>query len=238
MSNSPQNAKSIWDKLSEWWIKGIEGDESSEYVEIIVPLVEGILSQKRNILDVGTGTGRMAQEVRRVTEHATIVGGDISIRQLRYAKEVTSGIQFVQHGIEQMPFKDEQFDAVICSMVLEHVEGLLEAVSEIARILERNGTLLIIMNHPVFQSPNSRSITLHSHDNEAILGIGDYLTETIEIEKISSELEVLYAHRTLSSYFNALSKENFMIENVIEKSFSSGLSGIPVLLIILCRKVQ
>ena len=37
-------------------------------------------------------------------------------------------------------------------MVLEHVESLLEAVSEIARILERNGTLLIIMNHPVFQS--------------------------------------------------------------------------------------
>ena len=59
----------------------------------------------------------------------------------------------MQHSIEQMPFKDEQFDAVICSMVLEHVESLLEAVSEIARILERNGTLLIIMNHPVFQSP-------------------------------------------------------------------------------------
>ena len=238
MSNSPQNAKSIWDKLSEWWIKGIEGDESSEYVQIIVPLLEGILTQKKTILDVGTGTGRIAQEAGRVTEHATIVGGDISIRQLRYAKEVTSGIQFVQHSIEQMPFKNEQFDAVICSMVLEHVESLLEAVSEIARILERNGTLLIIMNHPVFQSPNSRSITSHSHDNEAILGIGDYLTETSEIEKISPELEVLYTHRTLSTYFNALSEENFMIENVIEKSLSSGFPGIPELLMILCRKVQ
>ena len=180
----------------------------------------------------------MAQEAGRVTEHATIVGGDISIRQLRHAKEVTSGIQFVQHSIEQMPFKNEQFDAVICSMVLEHLESLLEAVSEIARILERNGTLLIIMNHPVFQSPNSRSITSHSHDNEAILGIGDYLTETSEIEKISPELEVLYTHRTLSTYFNALSEENFMIENVIEKSLSSGFPGIPELLMILCRKVQ
>ncbi|MEC7366495.1 MAG: hypothetical protein VX457_00305, partial [Actinomycetota bacterium] len=106
------------------------------------------------------------------------------------------------------------------------------------RILERNGTLLIIMNHPVFQSPNSRSITSHGHDNEAILGIGDYLTETSEIEKISPELEVLYTHRTLSTYFNALSEENFMIENVIEKSLSSGLPGIPELLMILCRKVQ
>ena len=136
----------------------------------------------------------MAQEAGRVTEHATIVGGDISIRQLRHAKEVTRRYSICAAQHEQMPFKDEQFDAVICSMVLEHVESLLEAVSEIARILERNGTLLIIMNHPVFQSPNSRSITSHSHDNGFILGIGDYLTETSEIEKISPELEVLYAH--------------------------------------------
>ena len=238
MSNSPQNAKNIWDMLSEWWIKGIEDNELSEYIEIIVPLIEGIFFQKKTILDIGTGTGLVAQEARRVTEHATIIGGDISIRQLRYAKEVTSGIQFVQHSIDQLPFKGEQFDAVICSMVLEHVESLLKAVSEIARILEKGGTLLIIMNHPVFQSPNSRSITSHSHDNEAILGIGDYLTETSEIEKISPELEVLYTHRTLSTYFNALSEENFMIENVIEKSLSSGLPGIPELLMILCRKVQ
>ena len=224
--------------LSEWWIKGIEDNELSEYVEIIVPLIEGIFFQKKTILDIGTGTGLVAQEARRVTEHATIVGGDISIRQLRYAKEATSGIQFVQHSIDQMPFKGEQFDAVICSMVLEHLESLLEAVSEIARILERNGTLLIIMNHPVFQSPNSGATTSHSHNSEPIWGVGDYLTETSEIEKISSELEVLYAHRTLSTYFNVLSEENFMIENVIEKSLSSGLPGIPELLVILCRKVQ
>jgi len=238
VSNSPQNAKNTWDMLSEWWIKGIEDNELSEYIEIIVPLIEGIFFQKKTILDIGTGTGLVAQEARRVTEHATIVGGDISIRQLRYAKEATSGIQFVQHSIDQMPFKGEQFDAVICSMVLEHLESLLEAVSEIARILERNGTLLIIMNHPVFQSPNSGAAISHSHDSEPIWGIGNYLTETSEIEKISSEIEVLYAHRTLSTYFNALSEENFMIENVIEKSLSSGLPGIPELLMILCRKVQ
>ena len=43
--------------LSEWWIKGIEDNELSEYIEIIVPLLEGILFQKKTILDIGTGTG-------------------------------------------------------------------------------------------------------------------------------------------------------------------------------------
>ena len=65
MSNSPQNAKNIWDKLSEWWIRGIEDNELSEYVENIVPLIEGILSEKKTILDIGTGTGLVAQEARR-----------------------------------------------------------------------------------------------------------------------------------------------------------------------------
>ena len=238
MSNPPQNAKNTWDKLSEWWIRGIEDNESSEYVEIIVPLVEGILSTKKTILDVGTGTGLVAKEAKRVTEHATIVGGDISMRQLRYAKEVTSGVQFVQHSIDEMPYKDEKFDGVICSMVLEHVESLLKAVSEIARILEKGGTLLIIMNHPVFQSPGSGPTAPYSDNPDAIWGIGDYLTETSDFEKITPDLEVLYAHRTLSTYFNALSRENFIIQSVIEKSLPSGISGIPELLIVLCRKVQ
>ena len=238
MSTSAENLKDIWDKLSEWWIKTIEDNESSEYVEIIVPLIEGILSEKKTILDIGTGTGLVAQEVRRVTEHATIVGGDISIRQLRYAKEVTSGIQFVQHSIDHMPFKDEKFDAVVCSMVLEHIESLLEAVSEIARILEKGGIFLIIMNHPVFQSPGSGPATLNNNDRDAIWGIGDYLTESSELEKISPDLEVLYSHRTIATYFNALSNQNLIIQNVIEKSIPSGLSGIPELLIVLCRKVQ
>tara|TARA_Y100000748_G_scaffold4457_1_gene4029 strand:+ start:542 stop:1258 length:717 start_codon:yes stop_codon:yes gene_type:complete len=238
VSTSAENLKDIWDKLSEWWIKTVEDNESSEYVEIIVPLIEGILSEKKTILDIGTGTGLVAQEVRRVTEHATIVGGDISIRQLRYAKEVTSGIQFVQHSIDHMPFKDEKFDAVVCSMVLEHIESLLEAVSEIARILEKGGIFLIIMNHPVFQSPGSGPVTLNNNDRDAIWGIGDYLTESSELEKISPDLEVLYSHRTIATYFNALSNQNLIIQNVIEKSIPSGLSGIPELLIVLCRKVQ
>ena len=123
-------------------------------------------------------------------------------------------------------------------MVLEHVESLLKAVSEIARILEKGGALLIIMNHPVFQSPGSGPVTLENHDPDVIWGIGDYLTETSELEKISPDLDVLYAHRTLSTYFNALSRENLMIQNVIEKPLPSGLSGIPELLIVLCRKVK
>ena len=238
MSNSPQNAKNIWDKLSEWWIRSIENNESSEYVEMIVPLIEGILSQKKNILDIGTGTGLVAQETRKIAEHATIIGGDISIRQLGYAKEITNGVQFVQHSIDQMPFKDEKFDAVICSMVLEHVESLLEAVSEIARVLEKDGILLIIMNHPVFQPPGSGPANLYSHDRDAIWEIGEYLTESTEIEKITPDHDVLYAHRTLSTYFNALSSENFMIKKVIEKPIESELSGIPELLILLCKKLQ
>ena len=50
MSNSPQNAKNTWDMLSEWWIKGNEDNELSEYIEIIVPLIEGIFFQKKTIL--------------------------------------------------------------------------------------------------------------------------------------------------------------------------------------------
>ncbi|GIR34864.1 MAG: hypothetical protein CM15mP49_02490 [Actinomycetota bacterium] len=236
MNNSPKNAKSIWDKLSEWWIRASRMTNHQNMSKLLFHSRGNSHPEKLSL----TSVPDRSNGSRGWKSHGACNNSRrrYSIRQLRHAKEVTSGIQFVQHSIEQMPFKNEQFDAVICSMVLEHLESLLEAVSEIARILERNGTLLIIMNHPVFQSLIAELLTSHSHDSEPIWGIGNYLTETSEIEKISSEIEVLYAHRTLSTYFNALSEENFMIENVIEKSLSSGLPGIPELLMILCRKVQ
>ena len=109
MNNSPKNAKSIWDKLSEWWIRALRVTNHQNMSKLLFHS-EGILTQKKLSLTSVPGPVEWLKK-RKSHEHATIVGGDISIRQLRHAKEVTRGIQFVQHSIEQMPFKDEQFDA-------------------------------------------------------------------------------------------------------------------------------
>jgi len=44
---------------------------------------------------------------------------------------------------EDMPFEDNYFDNAVMTEVLEHVEGDEQAISELARVLKKNGRLLI-----------------------------------------------------------------------------------------------
>lgn len=44
-----------------------------------------------------------------------------------------------------IPFDDERFDCVLCNQVLEHVEDLELALSEIHRVLRKDGVVLITL---------------------------------------------------------------------------------------------
>ena len=228
----------FWDEISDWWVKYIEDSDLAEYVDIIFPVARTFFAEKRRILDIGTGTGLIAQHLKKVTPAATVIGSDISSKQLRYAKEISADLHFVQHNIEKVPFRNEVFDGVVCSMVLEHVQSLHAAVGEIARILRKNGFLLLVMNHPVFQSPGSGPIKASPHEMQSHWGIADYLIESSQIEEVDTNIYIQYEHRTLATYLNAISNQDLMIENVIEKPVGSEQPEIPALLIVLCRKVQ
>ena len=45
--------------------------------------------------------------------------------------------------IEKIPVKDNSFDIIICTEVLEHVPNPIGALKEMARILKKGGKLLI-----------------------------------------------------------------------------------------------
>lgn len=53
--------------------------------------------------------------------------------------DLFSPIADVKMDIMDMPFEDDQFDAVICNHVLEHVESDIKAMKEILRVLKPGG---------------------------------------------------------------------------------------------------
>ena len=227
------SAKELWDDLSGWWVKMLKGGERPEYEEVIYPLVDALFAGEKIILDLGTGTGLVAQRLGNISKNPMIIGSDISYAQLSYAQRNTKGIKLVQHDAQCIPFADETFDAVVCSMVLEHTESLTEAMSEIARVTREGGVFLVFINHPIFQSPGSGPIEARSNHGMK-WGIGDYLIETSELEEISEGKHVQFEHRMLGTYFNTFANNGFMIEQVIEKPVES---DIPMLLITVCRKL-
>jgi dolichol-phosphate mannosyltransferase len=86
------------------------------------------------VLDVGCGSSRIIGSGR-------MVGLDIVLAKLRYARRY--GNPLVHGSIFEMPFKDSAFDCVICSEVIEHVAADERVFSELERVLEPGGRLIL-----------------------------------------------------------------------------------------------
>ncbi|OGE39387.1 hypothetical protein A3F00_02015 [Candidatus Daviesbacteria bacterium RIFCSPHIGHO2_12_FULL_37_11] len=93
------------------------------------------------ILDAGCGTGSLMKKLKRFGE---ICGIDISNEALKFAKN--NGLRQVRKGsVTNIPFKENEFDAVVSIDVLYHkqVKNDLQALEEFRRVLKPGGILII-----------------------------------------------------------------------------------------------
>jgi ubiquinone/menaquinone biosynthesis C-methylase UbiE len=112
------------------------------------------------VLDVGCGTGRLAIVFsERVGATGSVNGIDPVAEMIKRASSrarkrgvpVTFQVAYAQ----DLPFADESFDAVACTLALHHVaeDDQLTAVQEMYRVLKPSGRLLIAEFH---QGPGRR----------------------------------------------------------------------------------
>ena len=90
------------------------------------------------ILDVGVGTGRLLDTLPNTFEK---YGVDISLEYLKISK--AKNISVCKAMLEDLPYKDETFDILVSTDVLEHVLDLNKCISEMFRVLKINGHLII-----------------------------------------------------------------------------------------------
>ncbi len=83
-----------------------------------------------SILDVGAGTGEMAQAISRLRPKVEISGTDIYIRPQTF-------IPVVKYDGYKLPFDDASFDAVITVDVLHHCNDPIAVLKECARITRK-----------------------------------------------------------------------------------------------------
>ena len=96
-----------------------------------------VAPHESKILDVGVGMGRLVGPLHEYHRF----GVDISLGYLKHAR--LSGIEVCMSRIEDMPYKEEFFDACITTDVLEHVLDLNNAVTKIFSVLKKDGILIV-----------------------------------------------------------------------------------------------
>jgi ubiquinone/menaquinone biosynthesis C-methylase UbiE len=98
------------------------------------------LSTGMKVLDVGGGTGRVAQNI--LNENCQVFVADESIGMLRQAS-LKNGIRAVCSKAEALPFPSLHFERVIMVDAFHHVSNQVDTAREMFRVLCLGGVLVI-----------------------------------------------------------------------------------------------
>jgi demethylmenaquinone methyltransferase/2-methoxy-6-polyprenyl-1,4-benzoquinol methylase len=94
------------------------------------------------ILDVATGTGMVAAELRARAD-CTVVGLDQSPQMLAAARARFAGegvrVELVEGEAERLPFEDASFDALTFTYLLRYVDDPPATMRELARVVRPGG---------------------------------------------------------------------------------------------------
>jgi SAM-dependent methyltransferase len=125
-----------WERRAPAYAAGL-GDLTRGSAEALLDAA-GVQGEVR-VLDVGTGPGFVAQAAR--ARGAVVSAVDQSTAMVALAR--AAGIDATVASIEQIPFPDSAFDAVVGGYVLNHLARPAEAAAELARVLRPGGRVAL-----------------------------------------------------------------------------------------------
>jgi SAM-dependent methyltransferase len=138
--------KTHWNDVDIDYDKVLNSDPSN--VALLATAVGLLPAQAADVLDIGSGTGRLTAMCRDALPAARITGIDPAPTMVAAATKKFAGdpaVTFRSAGVEDLSaFADGSFDAAITSFVLHHLEldACRTAARELLRVLRPGGCLI------------------------------------------------------------------------------------------------
>lgn len=115
-----------------------------------------------NLLDVGSGTGILINDIRRRLPHISITGVDLAFGMICCAKNRLSDaamVKLVCGDAESLPFSDCCFDMVVSTSTYQWLSPLDESFKEVWRVLKPGGRFCFAFfgDKTLFELKNSYS---------------------------------------------------------------------------------
>ena len=148
----------VWDRISQIYWSEIE-HRFEPVVDAV--LVRADLQAGDRVLDVGTGTGAVAEKAAvALGSGGHVLAVDISPEMLalarRRADQAPVGFQVEEGSAESIPAADASFDVILSSLTFMYVVDRPSAARELARVLRPGGRLV----GSVWAGPDSCDIVL------------------------------------------------------------------------------
>jgi 2-polyprenyl-3-methyl-5-hydroxy-6-metoxy-1,4-benzoquinol methylase len=140
----------FYDRISDVWGSKINNSETNKRIKVIfdIFLHKNELKNKK-FLEVGCGLGYFSNKASKLG--AKVTGIDIGPNLVKINKKLTPSGTFIVSSASNLPFKDETFDVVLSTEVIEHVDNQKRAIKEISRVLKKGGILVITTPNKIFK---------------------------------------------------------------------------------------
>ncbi len=156
----------LFDRLADEWDKiapAFETGQGRERTGL------HLLPSDYTVLDLGCGTGYMAQALLGQCERLILV--DRSARMLEEAEKRlvpragTTALDLRRGEVDRLPLEDEEVDGALCGLVLHHLESRDACLREVWRVLRPGGAFAILELAP------HREAWMHSALGDRHLGL-------------------------------------------------------------------
>lgn len=165
--------------------------------------------ENKKTLDIGCGEGIFLGELAK--RGIDVKGVDIDKQALEKAKDnfrrLNVKVDVKKSSADKIPFKNESFEQIICLDVLEHVKNPNNVISEINRILRKNGKVIISVPNELYLIKTilpfnfSEQLKVIGHNNKGFY-YGDI--KTILEKNGFKVLRYKYYHKWFSRFITEL----------------------------------
>jgi 2-polyprenyl-3-methyl-5-hydroxy-6-metoxy-1,4-benzoquinol methylase len=219
MAEAPAQFNS-YDANASFWLQIIREHRDRYRSELTDPAMLQAIGDPHglDVLDAGCGEGYLSRILTR--QGAVVRGIDSSCKLIEAASQASEREQlpasFDIGTVDDLPYQDDSFDLVVANHLMNDLEEPSKSISEFARVLHRDGRLIILMLHPCFYNK-------HAERDQATNGLlaASYfdmrsIEQTFKVDGLISPAANSAWFRPLEYYTEQLRKSQFLITSLTE----------------------
>jgi SAM-dependent methyltransferase len=210
-----RHTKKVYNKHAEMYHKRISSKDNIWHKYIEKPAMISLFKDEikgKSVLDLGCGSGPFVKKLFSLGAKK-VKGIDLSEELIKIAIKENPKVDFVVGDAKKTPYKNEEFDLIVSSLMAHYFKDLKPLFKEVSRILKKNGIFVFSMHHPLMEVSGRLKVK--------IKGIkGDLLRPYFHNNKytwtLNEKMKMIAYHHTFEMIINSLNDSGFVIERVLE----------------------
>lgn len=146
---SEKRLKKIWAQVpADYYDEGIKKNMLQKiwHGTKLRQILKILPKDAEKILDIGCSSGVLTAQIAKALPKSKVTGLDSYDKAIIFARAKYPKITFVVADAHKLPFGNKSFDLIICTETLEHVIDPGKVLSEMQRVLKKNGRAIISMD--------------------------------------------------------------------------------------------